>query len=175
VITELARESAKENLDPGHVYQTFQNLLIESFVKQGVEVVPGVEKAFGRLRANGCQVFLATGFDARVMDIVIGQLSWEKTVDGIVTASDVSRGRPAPDMIFEAMRRSKIGSAKSVMSIGDTANDLKAAQTAGVGASIGVLTGAHDREQLGTVPHTVILQSAAEVPQWLEDRVLSIT
>jgi phosphonatase-like hydrolase len=170
VITELTKASTWERLDPERVYLTFQDLLIEALGKHGVEAIPGVEEAFDRLRVNGCQVFLATGFDARIMDFVIGQLNWEKVVDGVVTSDDVFRGRPAPDLIFTAMHRARVAHVKSVISVGDTANDLKAAQAAGVGASIGVLTGAHDQEQLGAVSHTVILRSAVEVPQWLVDR-----
>lgn len=170
VITELTKASARERLDPERVYRTFQDLLIKALGKHGVEAVPGVEEAFDRLRANGCQVFLATGFDARIMDVVIDQLNWEKVVDGVVTSDDVFRGRPAPDLIYTAMLRARVARVKSVVNVGDTANDLKAAQAAGVGASIGVLTGAHDQEQLGAVSHTVILRSAADVPQWLANR-----
>jgi phosphonatase-like hydrolase len=170
VITELVRAKARKRSDPERVYLTFQELLIEALGKHGVEAIPGIEDAFHRLRANGCQVFLATGFDARIMDVVISHLNWEEAVDAVVTANDVSRGRPAPDLIYAAMRRARVATVKSVVTVGDTANDLKAAQAAGVGASIGVLTGAHDQEQLGVVSHTVILESAADVPQWLADR-----
>ena len=53
--------------------------------------------------------------------------------------------------------------------MGDTVTDLRAAEAARVGVSIGVLSGAHDRARLSTVPHTVILASAAKVPHWLAD------
>jgi len=91
-------------------------------------------------------------------------------IEALVTADDVRRGRPAPDLILAAMRRVGVTALDAVVPVGDTVNDLKAAEAAGVGASLGVLTGAHDRERLAAVPHTAILPSAADVPRWLADR-----
>ena len=169
VIAELVAGSNVE-LDPGDVYRVFQDLLIEAFRTRGVEAIPGVEAAFAQLRAKGIQVVLATGFDRQTMDVVIEQLGWEGTVDCVVTSDDVFRGRPAPDLIFAAMERTKITCSEEVVAVGDTVNDLRAAEAAGVGASIGVLTGAHDREKLRSVQHTIILESATEVPRWLSER-----
>jgi phosphonatase-like hydrolase len=169
VIAQLLR-SANVLSDPGEVYRVFQGMLIEALTTCGVEAVPGVAAAFDRLRANGIKVVLTTGFDTRIMDVVLEQLDWEGVVDFIVTADDVVQGRPAPDLIFAAMHRVDVKRGDTVVVVGDTANDLRAAAAAGVGASIGVLTGAHDRLQLSAVPHTVILESAAEVPRWLSDR-----
>jgi phosphoglycolate phosphatase-like HAD superfamily hydrolase len=137
---------------------------------RGVEAVPGVAAAFDRLRANGIKVVLTTGFDTRTMAVVLQQLDWEGVVDFVVTADDVVRGRPAPDLILTAMRRAEVVRGDAVVTVGDTVNDLRAAAAAGVGASVGVLTGAHDRKQRSAVPHTIIRESAAEVPRWLSDR-----
>jgi phosphonatase-like hydrolase len=169
VIAELLG-GANARLDPGEVYRVFQDLLIEAFTTRGVEAVPGVAAAFDRLRANGIKVVLTTGFDTRTMAVVLQQLDWEGVVDFVVTADDVVRGRPAPDLILTAMRRAEVVRGDAVVTVGDTVNDLRAAAAAGVGASVGVLTGAHDRKQLSAVPHTIILESAAEVPRWLSDR-----
>ncbi len=169
VIAELLR-SSDARLHPGEVYRVFQDMLIEALTTRGAEAVPGVAAAFDRLRTNGIKVVLTTGFDARTMAVVLRQLDWDGVVDSVVTADDVLRGRPAPDLIFAAMQRVEIARVDAVVTVGDTANDLRAAAAAGVGASIGVLTGAHDRRQLSAEPHTVILESAAEVPGWLSGR-----
>jgi len=158
------------SLDPEEVYRSFRNLLIEAFGTCGVEVIPGVETAFQQLRAQGIRVALTTGFDRQVTSVVISQLGWEEQLNAVVTSDDVLRGRPAPDLIHAAMERTRVANEEAVVAVGDTVNDLRAAEAAGVGASIGVLTGAHDRAKLCTVPHTVILESAAEVPRWLAER-----
>jgi len=41
---------------------------------------------------------------------------------------------------------------------------------AGVGANLGVLSGAHARTRLEKAPHDAILASAAELPAWIERR-----
>jgi len=168
VIAKLVT-GANVETDPGDVYRTFQKLLIDAFRTRGAEVVPGIEATFGQLRAQGIQIVLATGFDRQVMDGVMEQLGWEKQVDAVVTSDDVLRGRPAPDLIYAAMQRAKVTNPEAVVAVGDTVNDLMAAEAARVGASIGVLTGAHDRAKLATVRHTVILESASEIPRWLLD------
>ena len=170
VIARLIEESALQSLDPERVYRTFQDLLVAALGERGVEAVPGIEDAFDRLRSSGCKVCLATGFDTRIMGVVMDALRWSQVVDGVVTADDVSRGRPAPDLIHTAMLKANVERAASVVAVGDTTNDLESARAAGVGASIGVLTGAHDRERLSAAPHTVILESAADIPSWLSER-----
>jgi len=57
---------------------------------------------------------------------------------------------------------------REVLNVGDTDNDLLAGHHAGVGANIGVLSGAHDRARLERAPHSALLSSVAEVPAWLE-------
>ena len=51
-----------------------------------------------------------------------------------------------------------------VTNVGDTVLDLQAGQNAGVRYNIGVLSGAHVREQLEREPHTHLLSSEAMLP-----------
>ena len=79
----------------------------------------------------------------------------------------VRRGRPAPDLIHEAMGLVGEGESPAVLTVGDTVSDLDAAHAAGVGWSIAVLTGAHSRDRLYGRPHSAILDSVADLPEWL--------
>ncbi len=170
VIERLVKTGTSGRPDPLAVYLTFQNLLLDALTARGIEAIPGVEAALASLREHQVHVVLATGFDTRVVGVVLEHLGLGKIIDGVVTSDDVVRGRPDPDLIFAAMDRVGVTDANAVVNVGDTVNDLRAAAAAGVGASIGVLTGAHDQAQLETVPHTAILPSAADVPQWLANR-----
>lgn len=169
VIADLVA-GAGMKVDHGDVYRVFQELLVEAFKARGAEVIPGIEATFEQLRAQEIQIVLATGFDRPVMDVVIEQLGWESKVEAVVTSDDVLRGRPAPDLINAAMLRTRVSRTEEVVAVGDTVNDLRAAEAAGVGVSIGVLSGAHDRKKLSSVKHTVILKSASDVPRWLSER-----
>jgi phosphonatase-like hydrolase len=167
VTTRLTAGSAA---DPEQVYASFQQLLIASFAEHGVKPIDGVEQAIAALRARGVRVALATGFDRKVADGLLARLGWSDKVDAVVCADEVAQGRPAPDMILRAMQRAGVGDAREVLCAGDTDNDLQAGARAGVGANIGVLSGAHDRARLERAPHDAILASAAALPDWLERR-----
>ena len=64
-------------------------------------------------------------------------------------------------MIHRAMERTGVLDVRDVVAVGDTVNDLQAAEHAGV-RGIGVLTGKLGREELD--PHEAILESVADLP-----------
>ncbi len=157
----------REGTDQGaaeRLYQAFQQRLIDLFREHGVRPVEGVEQAVGRLRRAGVGVAVTTGFDRLVTGEVLAGLDLRELLDAVVCADDVSAGRPAPYMIFRAMELTGAANVHRVAVVGDTTNDLQAGYRAGVAANIGVLTGAHDADQLRQGPHTHILESAARVP-----------
>ncbi len=94
-------------------------------------------------------------------------LGWEKLVDLWLAPSETRRGRPYPDLVLEALLRLQIDDVRAVAVAGDTVSDLVAGTRAGAAIVAGVLTGAHGREQLGSAPHTHILESIAELPALL--------
>jgi phosphoglycolate phosphatase len=166
----IARLAAGSAADPAQVYVSFQELLIASFAERGVQPIAGIEQAIAALRDAGVRVALTTGFDRKVADGLLARLGWSGMLDAVVCADEVAQGRPAPDMILRAMQETGIGDAREVLCAGDTDNDLQAAARAGVGANLGVLSGAHDRVRLEKAPHDAILGSAAELPAWIERR-----
>jgi phosphoglycolate phosphatase-like HAD superfamily hydrolase len=96
---------------------------------------------------------------------VLAALGWDVGVfAAIVCADEVARGRPAPDLIHEAMIRAGVGRADRVANVGDTALDLRAGHAAHVRWNIGVLSGAHGSDRLEREPHTHLLESVAELP-----------
>src|SRR6185436_4637100 len=97
-------------------------------------------------------------------DLIVAAVGWAGNVDAVVCGDDVARGRPAPDLIREAMKRTGVTDPRRVMAVGDTVLDLQAGTNAGAGWVIGVLSGAHGREQLEKVPHDGLLASVAELP-----------
>lgn len=167
VVGRLAAGSAA---DPERVYASFQELLIASFAEHGVSPIDGVAQAIDALRARGLRVALTTGFDRKVAEGLLARLDWKEKVGAIVCADEVAQGRPAPDMILRAMAITGIDDPAEVLCAGDTDNDLQAGARAGVGANVGVLSGAHDRARLERAPHHAILASAAALPGWIEQR-----
>jgi phosphonatase-like hydrolase len=159
--------------DPGNtaridaMYAAFKADLLARYQNEGVAFVPGTLKTFAWLREIGVALAINTGFDRVVTDAVIANLPWGGfAVDTVVCGDDVDQGRPAPLMILRAMAQTSVSQAVQVMTVGDTVKDLEAGNNAGVGINVGVLSGAHGRQQLQQVEHTQILNSIADLPSW---------
>ena len=71
-------------------------------------------------------------------------------------------------MIFAAMAAAGISEPRRVVNVGDTTRDLHAGAEAGVGANIGVLSGAHDRARLESAPYTHVIDSIEDLPTLIE-------
>lgn len=131
-----------------------------------VAPMPGVQDCFERLRRCGVRLALDTGFSRDIVDVILRRLGWDATgfLDATVASDEVPRGRPHPDLIFEAMRRTGVSSARSVAKVGDTPSDLQEGTAAGCGLVIGVTNGTHTRTQLLPHPHTHLIGSLHELP-----------
>ena len=127
--------------------------------------IPGVREAFEELRAADIRLAVTSGFDRRVVDMVLGAVDWADLLDAQVCSEDVARGRPAPFMIFRAMERSGVLDVRQIAVVGDTVRDMEAGWNAGVTYRVAVLTGAHSRATLSAAPQTHIVNSVADVPR----------
>jgi phosphonatase-like hydrolase len=152
------------------VYATFVQHLAQAF-KGTVEPVPGAREAIDTLRGRGVRVALNTGFDRETTNLLLDALRWrEGVVDAVVCGDEVAQGRPAPYMIFHCMEATGVTDMRRVANAGDTVLDLQAGHNAGVALNIGVLSGAHGRDQMQQQPHTHLLNSVAELPALLATR-----
>jgi phosphonatase-like hydrolase len=161
---ELLPEGPSRDERARLAYVTFHDLLAERYGNDGVEAIDGAAEQFARLRRSGVRVALDTGFDRDITSLLLDALGWDRgVVDAVVCGDDVARGRPAPDLIFGAMERTKVTRVERVANVGDTIRDLQAGAAAGVRWNLGVLTGAHDRATLMGAPHTRLLSSIASL------------
>jgi phosphonatase-like hydrolase len=145
------------------VYAAFKMHLQRVFTREA-EPVAGAVEMFAWLRNNNIKLVLNTGFDRDITGILMDALRWRDVADAVICGDDVPQGRPAPYMIFRAMEATGTPDVRQVLNVGDTVSDLQAARNAGVAVSVGVLSGAHPREQLEREPHTVLMDSVADLP-----------
>jgi phosphonatase-like hydrolase len=129
-----------------------------------VSAIAGAEATLAVLREAGVRTCLTTGFSPATRDRIVAALGWEGAVDLTLSPADAGRGRPWPDMILTAVIRLHIDDVAQVAVVGDTSSDLLAGTRSGASLVVGVLTGAHTRHELGTAPHTHILDSVADLP-----------
>ncbi|NJL99204.1 MAG: HAD hydrolase-like protein [Synechococcaceae cyanobacterium SM2_3_2] len=125
----------------------------------------GAAATFLALHQKGIKVALDTGFDRMTANILLHRLGWieQGLIDASVTSDEVDRGRPAADMIHEAMRRTRVKNIAHVAKVGDTPADLQQGSRAGCGYVIGVTTGSHDAAILAQEPHTHLIESLEQV------------
>lgn len=147
------------------VYSTFVQHLAAVF-NGTVEPVPGARDMIDTLRARGVRVALNTGFDRETTQLLLEALRWrEGVVDAVVCGDEVKLGRPAPYMIFHCMEATGVSNVRHVANVGDTVLDLQSGHNAGVAFNIGVLSGAHGRDQMQAMPHSHLLDSVAALPK----------
>jgi phosphonatase-like hydrolase len=151
------------------IYNSFRSTLAGMYEKDGVREVEGATEVFTWLQQRGVRVALNTGFDRTITELLLNSMRWDgHLISAVVCGDDVAQGRPAPFLIFRAMEMSGVTSVHQVANVGDTVLDLQAGLNAGVRYNIGVLSGAHTKEQLEREAHTHLLSSVAMLPSLWE-------
>ena len=147
------------------IFNDFRDYLAMLFKAGGVKPVAGAAETFRWLRGLGVRIALNTGFDRLTTDLIIDAVGWKSGgADAIICGDDVAMGRPAPYLIFRSMEATGVTSVHQVMCVGDTVLDMQAGHNAGARHVVGVLSGAHKKDQLEKEPHTHLIASVADLP-----------
>ena len=149
------------------IFKDFKHRLEAAYRTLDVKEQTGASEAFAKLRQRGIKVVLNTGYDRATAECLVAKIGRVvgKDIDGLVTASDVEHGRPAPDMIWLAMKQANVASSRAVAKIGDSAIDIEEGKNAGCGMTFGVTTGAQTELQLSAANPTHIVANLGEMCQ----------
>jgi len=157
----VAREHKSDALiDP--IYADFTQTVTKAY--ENVQPIPGAEQALKDLTAMKLILATSTGFDGPLTRSILSRLGWQHYFVASITSDDVIDGRPAPYMLFRAMEAAHVNETAVVMAVGDTPLDLQAANNGGMGAAIGVYSGAATEERLRKERNSGVLPSVAELP-----------
>jgi phosphonatase-like hydrolase len=148
------------------IYADFTTAVTRAYEK--VQPIPGAEQALKDLAAMKLLLATTTGFDGPLTKSIITRLGWQHYFVGNITSDDVTDGRPAPYMLFRAMEAAHINETAIVMAVGDTPLDLQAANNGGMGAAIGVYSGAATEDRLRKERNSGVLPSVAELPDLIQ-------
>lgn len=153
------------------IHQYFVQDMV-SYYEQSPEIreKKGVSDTFSLLRKHNIKVALDTGFSRPIADAIIDRLHWKNKIDVSITSDEVENGRPYPDMIYKAMKKTGVEDVKKVAKVGDTASDMQQGMEAGCKYVIGVTTGNYSEEELKNYEHTHLI---AQLPEILD--ILGIT
>lgn len=139
---KFAREPNEQDIQ--RLYRTFETALL-TLLPHYTEPIPEVVETVKKLRDAGIKIGSTTGYTKKMMEIVIaGAYKKGYAVDACYTAEDTSNlGRPYPYMIFQNMEALQITATKKVIKVGDTIQDIKEAQNAGIWA-VAVIIGSSE-------------------------------
>jgi beta-phosphoglucomutase family hydrolase len=104
--------------------------------EEGVEPLPGAAEWVARLHHAGWKQAIASSAPRANVEAVVAALGFERLIDAIAAAEDVSRGKPEPDVFLEAARRVGVPPGRCIV-VEDAAAGIEAARRAGM-KSVGV-------------------------------------
>jgi beta-phosphoglucomutase family hydrolase len=131
---------------------------------RGVEPLPGVRRWLARLRADGWRQAVASAAPLLNIQAILEALEIAKYLDAIVSAEDVQRGKPDPQVYLEAAARVGAPAARCIV-VEDAPAGIEGARRAGMRA-IGVLT-SHPH-----LPADVVVRTLDELPRDAFDELI---
>lgn len=167
ILKPVYDDAEKLEADAKIAFQYFLDHLKVAYDSLKVTAYDGSDELFAYLRQRGVKVVLNTGYNRNTATSLVKKLNWEegRDFDLLVTASDVSNSRPAPDMIVLAMEKLGIKEAGQVAKVGDSIIDIEEGKAAGCGLTLGITTGAQTRPQLETATPDLIIDSLLEMKE----------
>ena len=132
--------------------------------RTGVAPVPGAHRAVEQLHRAGVRVCLITGLSRRLLSLVLEAAGWRDRVDLALSADDVPRGCPAPDIALAAMLRLGVGDVRELVMAHGAEGGVRCGRRAGAGLVAGILTGPHTPARLTDAGAHHLLASIADLP-----------
>jgi HAD superfamily hydrolase (TIGR01509 family) len=104
---------------------------LERHYREALPLLPGAVDAVRQLAARW-PLGLASSSNREIIDLVLEQTGLNEVFAVTVSSEEVARGKPAPDVYFEAARRLDVEPGRCV-AIEDSSNGLRSAAGAGMG------------------------------------------
>jgi phosphonatase-like hydrolase len=147
------------------IYQNFILLLEKAYNTQDILPQDNAEELFRALKQRNILVVLNTGYNEKTAQSLIKKIGWKKGAefDGLVTATDVKKSRPCPDMIWLAMKLFGINDAHEVVKVGDSIIDIEEGINAGCILNVGITTGAHTLQQLRSAKPDYVINNLLDL------------
>lgn len=128
---ELLRKWFGDEFDYIQVRDCRRKMMQAHLEKVGLETKPGAEQALKQLKKEGCRIALATATPIERAKEQLEQVGLLKYFDEVVSAVQVERGKPAPDVYLYACR--KLGIApEEAFAVEDSPNGAMSAIKAGI-------------------------------------------
>ncbi|WP_326584849.1 HAD family phosphatase [Streptomyces sp. NBC_00481] len=116
---------------PVEAIVTTKNRHYLELAREGTRVYPEMRKFVERLAAEAVPMAVASGSSREAIEVILGATGLDASVRTVVSAEEVDRGKPAPDVFQEAARRLGAAPADCVV-LEDAAPGAVAAHAAGM-------------------------------------------
>jgi phosphonatase-like hydrolase len=158
-----ALEAAERSGDvqPQQLAREFEEAIDDEVQVGAAPAMPGFMELYEDLKLAGIKVAFTTGFSRRTAETVLRGAGIR--FDTLVASDEVGEGRPAPEIVLEAMRRAGVSDPKEVAVIGDTPSDLGSGMNAKALLAIGIGHGTHELSDLRSHPHTHLARDITEL------------
>ena len=123
--------------------------------REGLVALPGAREWVERLHAQGWHQAIASSAPRANVEVMIEVVGIRPLIDAIVSAEEVTRGKPDPDVFLAAASRVQVPSHRCIV-VEDAAAGVEAARRAGM-KCIGVNAGA-------SLDADVFVRSLADLP-----------
>jgi phosphoglycolate phosphatase len=135
--------------------------------RMGATAAPGAVAAMEKLSAAGIRTCVVTGLSRRVPTAVLDTLGWWDRISLALSAEDVPRGFPWPDLVLAAMLRLGVTDVRETAVAHDTQSGIVGGRRSGAGIVAGVLGGVHTGDRLRRAGATHLISGVAYLPELL--------
>ncbi len=108
-----------------------RRLFQETRAEKGIHPLPGVVDFLQAAREQGKHLAMATSATREDITMQLSLLGWKDLFEVVVTADDIKRHKPAPDVYLEAARQLGVEPSRC-LAFEDAANGLASAHAAGM-------------------------------------------
>lgn len=129
-VFRILRERHARLPDPGELARGRTRLLVRQ-TRERTVAMRGIPEVPRRLRALGYRLAVASSSAVPVIEATVEVLGLAPVFEALVSALEVGRGKPAPDVFLEAARRLDLPP-RDCLVVEDSRNGLLAAKAAGM-------------------------------------------
>ncbi len=150
------------------IYRHFEELLETAYDEHELKLFDGVLGVLESLKERGITRIFNTGYTEDVAEKILQKVDIKegREIEELITADMVPHSRPAPDMIQLAMKNWQC-TPDQVIKIGDSKVDIEEGKNAGVRFTIGITTGAQQREELAEAEPDFIIDSIEDLLKYV--------
>jgi phosphoglycolate phosphatase len=143
---------------------TFERSLAGAVERTVTTPIAGAGDVLADLAKSGCRIGVITNLPRSELAGALQALGWRDLFNVALTADDVPRSCPSPDLALAAMLRVGVGDVREVAMVQATAAGVECGRRSGARIVAGVLTGPHPATRLRAAGATHVIESIVDLP-----------